>query len=450
MDVVRIGFDPDQDHLLAPFGGRLSAVGVKDGGPGGSTGRGRETGREDSDLGVGVNGPVEQVVDLLRLHPLERLLLGDDPLGEHVHGDLHRSGGGALGAPRLEHVQLAPLDGELHVLNVAVVSLQLGRNLRKLPVNLGQRLAQGLDRLGGANSRHHVLALGLEQVLAEEPLLPGGGITGEGDPGAGVVTHVAEDHGLDVHRRAQGVGDVVVLPVGHRPAPVPRRENGGDGQRQLLPGVLWEGRFGVRPVDLPVLLREHGESLGRKLGVAADFGGPLGRLQLPLEELAVHPLYDPPEELDEAAIGVEGEATVAGLLGQPLQGLLVKAQVEDGVHHPGHGQSRARPHRHQQRLGWVAEPLPGLGLQLLQVLFDLVQEAGGELVASLHVGIAGLGRNREARRHRHPCLGHLGDARSLAPEQRPHFGTPLFEVVDELRVSLPCRGWTGTHYGPCH
>ena len=46
-------------------------------------------------------------------------------LVDHVDGDPQCGGGGPLGAAGLEHVELAALDGELEVLDVAVVLLEL-------------------------------------------------------------------------------------------------------------------------------------------------------------------------------------------------------------------------------------------------------------------------------------------------------------------------------------
>ena len=68
--------------------------------------------------------------------------------------------------------------------------------LDELLVDLGHTSFSQLgDGLGGAHAGDHVLALGVDQELAEELLLAGGGVAGEGNAGAGVIAHVAEDHG---------------------------------------------------------------------------------------------------------------------------------------------------------------------------------------------------------------------------------------------------------------
>ena len=57
-----------------------------------------------------------------------------------------------------------------------------------------------------------------------------------------------------------------------------------------------------------------------------------------LEELSLDAHDDAREHLDEAAIGVPGEALVVGLLDESLDRLVVEAEVEDGIHHARHGE----------------------------------------------------------------------------------------------------------------
>ena len=164
---------------------------------------------------------MQQLVDLRGLDPLHRLVLRDQLLVDHVDRDFDRRLGGALRGPRLQHPQLALLDGELEVLHIAVVLLQpLGVRF-KLFVDIRKLLLQGCDRLWGADPCDHVLALGVRQVIAVEDFLAGVGVAREGDAGAGIVAHVAEDHGLDVDGGAQVVRDLIEVTVVRGPLVVP-------------------------------------------------------------------------------------------------------------------------------------------------------------------------------------------------------------------------------------
>ena len=86
---------------------------------------------------------MEQLVDLGGLDALDRLVLGDEGFRDHVDGDLDGRLGGALRGARLQHPELALLDGELEVLDVAVVLLEaLGVGLELL-VDVRQLFLEG-------------------------------------------------------------------------------------------------------------------------------------------------------------------------------------------------------------------------------------------------------------------------------------------------------------------
>ena len=69
---------------------------------------------------------MQQLVELCRVRragSLPSLLIS--PLVHHVHRDLDGGLAGALAVAGLQHVELAFLDGELEVLHVAIVLLQV-------------------------------------------------------------------------------------------------------------------------------------------------------------------------------------------------------------------------------------------------------------------------------------------------------------------------------------
>ena len=169
---------------------------------GSGTGAGGQTlGHDLSALDSGlVKHGVQQLIELAGLHALDDGLLVDSALTQQVHGDLHHSSAGALTVTGLEQPELAILDGELHVLHVAVVVLELLLDVNELLGALGHRLlkrgilggalfladalqlgptaaALGHDLLRGANTSHNVLALSIDQVLTVEQVLTGTGVT---------------------------------------------------------------------------------------------------------------------------------------------------------------------------------------------------------------------------------------------------------------------------------
>ncbi len=117
---------------------------------------------------AGIELVAQELVDVGRLDPAERLLLRDEALVDEVGGDLDGGRRGPLGAARLEHVELAALDRELEVLDVAVVLLELLADAHELGVDLGHVGLHLADLRRGPDAGHDVLALGVGQVLAEE------------------------------------------------------------------------------------------------------------------------------------------------------------------------------------------------------------------------------------------------------------------------------------------
>src|SRR5262249_422671 len=60
-------------------------------------------------------------------------------------------------------------------------------------------------------------------------------------------------------------------------------------------------------------------------------------LQDLLEQLMVEAEHEGGIDRNEAAIGVIGESPVVGAPREALDGLIVEAEIEHGVHHTGHG-----------------------------------------------------------------------------------------------------------------
>lgn len=281
---------------------------------------------------------------------------------------------GALADAGLEHPQHTALDGELDVAEILVVVLQRLHDLHQLVVRLLVDPLQIGERHGVADARDHVLALRVLQVVAVDALVAGGRVAGEGDAGTGVGAEVAEDHGADVDGRAQVVRDALLAAVEFGPVGVPGVEDRVDGEVHLLARALREVPACLGLDDLLELGDELLEVGRLQLGVDRDLLGRLRRLQRVLEELPVDAEDGLAEHLDEAAVGVPGEALVAGLLGEALHRLVGEADVEDGVHHAGHGELGTRAHRHQQRVVRLAELLAHTGLEGVEVRTHLVTQ----------------------------------------------------------------------------
>ena len=359
------------------------------------------------------------------------------PSLDHLDGDANRGGAGALAVAGLQHVERAVLDGELEILDVAVVIFQRGGDFLELVVDRGVPLLEVGDGVRRADAGDHVFALGVFEELAVEGLFAGGGIAGEADAGGGSFAEVAEDHGLDVDGGAEIVGDLVHLAVVLGAVVKPGAEDGIAGAGELHEGVLRERLAGLLLHQLLVAGDDFLQIFGGEVGI--ELG--LGLLLLAVEDFVEIVLGDFEHHgavhLDEAAVAIVGEARVVALGFDGFDGLVVQAEVEDGVHHAGHGELGAGAHADQQRVSGVAELLAHAAFQLLEGVQHLLVDFGrdGELV--VEVDVAHLGRNCKAGGHRQLGPAHFGQPGAFATERIFHLsiavGGSVAERVDVLR-----------------
>ena len=245
--------------------------------------------------------------------------------------------------------------------------LQRLHDLHELVVGGLVDLLQVLQRDGVPDAGHHVLALGVLQVVAVDALGAGARVTGEGHAGARVHAQVAEHHGHHVDGGAQVGGDALLAAVQDGPVGVPGVEHGLDGQVHLLPGLLREVMAGLVLDDALERLDQVLQVVRVQVEVVADALGLLGVVDRLLEVLALDVQDGLAEHLEQAPVGVPGEPLVAGLLGQALHRLVGQADVQDGFHHAGHGEFRPGPHADQQRVGRIAELAAHCLFQLVEV-----------------------------------------------------------------------------------
>ena len=357
---------------------------------------------------------------------------GDEPLVHELGGHAEGRRGSALAHAGLEHPQLALLDGELDVAQVAVVRLELVHDGAQLVIGLLVEALEVGERKRVADAGDDVLALGVDQVVAVDARMARGGVPGEAHARARCLAHVAEHHRADVDRGSEVVGDALATAVEARALRVPRAEHGFDGQVELLARILGEVFAGFVLDDLLELLDEVLEVVGRHVEVARVALVRLKLVEDVGELVAVDVLDRLAEHLNETAVGVPGETLVAGLRGQALDRFVVEADVEDRLHHSGHGELRAGTDRDEQGIVLVAEALAHLLLDVAQVgrHFD-VERLGG--LARSKVCATRIGGDREARRNRKAELDHFGQVGAFPAEQILHVAVTLSERVDVLR-----------------
>ncbi len=290
--------------------------------------------------------------------------------------------------------------------------------LDELRILLGHLGLEIDDRFRRADAGNDIFALRVRQVLAEHLVLARARVARKADARGAVVALVAEHHRAHVDGGAvRHVRRDIELPtVVDRALAHPRTENRFDGQLQLFDNVFGEVPACLIAHDAEEQVADLLEVVGFESDVRLHANTLLDRVKVNIEVLVVDAESDLAEQLDEATVGVVGEALVARLLDQALQGLGVEAEVEDRIHHARHGERRTGANGNQQRVGALAEGFACFLLERCELLAHLGHQHLGKRIA-VEVFEAGFGRDDEARGDVDADLRHLAQIGALAAQQ---------------------------------
>ncbi len=437
LDVFGRGFHPDENNLISSplpffrFGCREDRL------PCGGPWTGIEALREEAALlerpllFFAVEDRAQELVQLFRFHPGDRLSRLNKLFADHFDCNPKRRDSRPLAVPRLQHVELSLFDRELEILHVPVVPLQLRAYAQELVVDFWKELDQRRDIDWRADAGDDIFSLGIHEKLAVEPVLAGCGIPRECDPRSRVIAHVSEYHRLNVDRRTPVLGYLIELPVRDGAFIHPGAEDRIDSAPELIMRILREGHakpaadFGLeRPGEVTQIATSQ-------LGIAPDTplaffpfndqfeGIPViltRRLQAE-DDISVH--------LDEPTVRIVGEPFIAGSRNDSFHGRIVQTQIQDRIHHPRHRSGRSGADRHQQGFFGIAEFFSRKPLDTAQRCKDVLAEpARVSPAVEAEVG-AHLCGDRETRRHRKADVSHLGKIRPFTPEQHLHVGAAL-------------------------
>ena len=305
--------------------------------------------------------------------------------------------------------------------------LQAGRDLDELLIAFRKILLQTGDRLRGTDTGNHVLALGIDQIFAVNALRAGGRISCKGDAGAGGIAHVSEYHGLYVDGGSPVAGDVIHPAVHDGALVVPGTEYGLDRFHELYPGILREVSSHPVLIDALKALNNLFQVVGSKVRVKTRSLCFLDLVKHSFKKRFGNFHYHIREHLDESAVGIIGKSGIPRLPGKALHGNIGKSQVQDRIHHSGHGRSRAGTDGNQKRILRVAEGLSLLPLQLGERGKDLSLNFFRNLFSIVVVVRTGFRRYGKALRNGKAKIGHLRQIGALSAQKSAHVGVALLE-----------------------
>ena len=430
-DVFGGSFQTDEDDLfalLALFDGVFRGEHDLAAGSAGGCGQSLRDGRGFFERG-GVELRVQERVERFRIDLHESFLLGDHAFVDEVARNFDSRGSRALAVTGLEHVEVLVLDGELHILHVAIVLFERVADALELLVHFGHDLFHLVDGHRGTNTRDDVFALRVHEELAHEFLFAGGGVTRERNARTRGVAHVAERHHLHVDRSAPAVRDVVLHPVIVCAGVVPGTEDRLDRAeelflrvvREVLPDLFFIFRF--------ELVRQLFKVVGSQFDVLRDALLFFHLVDELFEVLFADFHNDVGVHLDETAIAVPGPAGVARFLCEDFDHFFVQTEVEDGVHHARHGSARARTYGNEKRVLLIAELFAADLFHFGDILHDLRLNVGIDLPAVFIILRAGFRRDREALRNGKTHTRHFREVRAFAAEKLAHLCIAFREEI---------------------
>ena len=121
VNVFGAGFDAHQNDLAAGMLELLGFIGTEDDLAAGGAGRGGKAVGDDLALGVRIERRMQQLIERAGIDARHRLVVGDQTFLRHLDRDAQSCLRRALAIAGLQHPEFAALDGELHVLHVAIM-----------------------------------------------------------------------------------------------------------------------------------------------------------------------------------------------------------------------------------------------------------------------------------------------------------------------------------------
>ena len=351
---------------------------------------------------------------------------------------------GSFGVTSLKHVQLLLFNREFDVLNVVISLFEVQSDFLELFPNFGHVVLQrSFDLLRAADTGNNVFALSVNQVVASDSLDASGAVAGKSNAGGAVVAHVAEDHRLNVDGGSPGVRNRVCTTINDSAVVHPASENGADSSPNLFHRFFREVFASLSFNSGFEFGNQFFKSFSRQVAVLFNAVLSLFGNQNLFERVdfglagRLHFENDVAEHLDETTIAVPGVAFRTGFFSQNADGLVVQTNVQNGIHHTGHGFTSAGTAGNQQRQVFgVAELLAHRGFNALHCSFNFSLEAfriGLAVVVEVRADFRGNGKtswNRQIVR----C--HFSKVRAFSAEQFAHVfvavGLAFFKTINVL------------------
>ena len=213
---------------------------------------------------------MKKSVKVARVNHGNGFFFGNHTLVDKVAGNFKRGVSGTLSVTGLEHKELAVLNGELHILHIAIVVFKNTAYIFELLKSFREFFCHLADGHRSTNAGNNVFALCVGKEFAHKVFFTGGGVTGKGNAGSAVIAHIAEYHGLYVNGGTPGIRNIIVAAIYVGSGVIPASEYCFDGADKLFFGVGGEINADFVFIFSLELLRKLFKVVGGQLNVKLD------------------------------------------------------------------------------------------------------------------------------------------------------------------------------------
>ena len=216
-------------------------------------------------------------------------------------------------------------------------------DLLKLIVGLGKFFFHLPNVFGQANPRHHILALGVGQVVPLDLRFAGGAISGHGHAGGAVISHISKNHGDNADRGSQIMGDPGGVPIINGPFPVPAPKDRFRAEPQLIIRIIRERKAGAALKNFFKLIGHFPPVFGQKLGIGLHAFFCPDLCDDIFKIIVIHSHDHASKHLNESAVRVVNKPGISSQLNHAPNRLVIESDVQNRVHHAGHGKFSPGP-----------------------------------------------------------------------------------------------------------
>ena len=382
---------------------------------------------------------VQQLIQLFGFYSHQCFVCCDQTLFYHFNGDSQSSVSCSLTVSCLQEEQFTFFDSKFHILHIFIVIFQFISNFHELVIYAGHIFCQFCDGVRCTYTSYYVFALCIYQVFTQHCFFASCSVSCKGYASTGCITHVTEYHHLNVYCCTPAVRDVVHSSVNECTRVIPAAEYCHCCFQQLFFRILREFFALVIQIDL----FEDGcyffQVFCSQICVVFCTNFFFIFIQSSFEFGFGYADNYVCEHHDKSSVGVVSESGVVCFLSQTFNRNIVQTQIQNSIHHTGHGCSCTGTYGNQQGIFGITQFFASQFFQITQSHFDLCDHFVCQFFAAFVVFCTSFCGDCEAVGNGQTQICHFSQVCTFAAKQVFHGSVTFAEHINVFfaHVTLP-------------